>query len=66
MSTRERMLARAGLEGVTLEAPNCPEGVVGVPVAGRAGLAAENKFRQRWMGLKRQARKIQKMTLYSF
>lgn len=34
MSTRDRMLARAGLEGVTLEAADCPEGVVGVPVEG--------------------------------
>lgn len=53
MSTRDRMLARAGLEGVTLEAPNCPEGVVGVPAAGRAGLAAEKNLRQRWTVLKR-------------
>lgn len=34
MSTRDRMLARAGLEGVTLEAADCPEGVVGVPIDG--------------------------------
>lgn len=41
MSTRDRMLARAGLEGVTLEAADGPEGVVGVPVDEGAGLAAE-------------------------
>lgn len=41
MSTRDRMLARAGLEGVTLEAAEGPEGVVGVPVDEGAGLAAE-------------------------
>lgn len=41
MSTRDRMLARAGLEGVTLEAVAGPEGVVGVPVDEGAGLAAE-------------------------
>lgn len=41
MSTRDRMLANAGLEGGTLEAAACPEGVVGVPVGGGAGLAAE-------------------------
>lgn len=38
MSTRDRMLARAGLEGVTLEAVDWLEGVVGVAGAGRAGL----------------------------
>lgn len=41
MSTRDRMLARAGLEGVTLEDADGPEGVVGVPVDEGAGLAAE-------------------------
>lgn len=41
MSTRDRMLARAGLEGVALEAADWPEGVVGVPGDGRAGLGAE-------------------------
>lgn len=45
MSTRDRMLARAGLEGVTLEAADWPEGVVGVPGDGRAGLAAEKSSR---------------------
>lgn len=41
MSTRDRMLARAGLEGFILEAADWPEGVVGVPVDDGAGLAAE-------------------------
>lgn len=41
MSTRDRMLANAGLEGGTLEDAACPEGVEGVPVGGGAGLAAE-------------------------
>lgn len=41
MSTRDRMLARAGLEDGTLEEADWPEGVVGVTGAGRAGLAAE-------------------------
>lgn len=41
MSTRDRMLARAGLEEVTLEAAEGPEGVAGVPVDDGAGLAAE-------------------------
>lgn len=35
------MLARAGLEGVPLEAADGPEGVVGVAVDEGAGLAAE-------------------------
>lgn len=39
MSTRDRMLARAGLVGVALDAADWPEGVVGVPGDGRAGLA---------------------------
>lgn len=51
MSTRDRMLARAGLEGVALEADDWPEGVVGVPGDGRAGLAAEknSKCREGWV-----------------
>lgn len=41
MSTRDRMLARRGLEEVALEAAGWPEGVVGVPGDGRGeGLAA--------------------------
>lgn len=35
MSTRDRMLARAGLGGVALEAADWPDGVVGVPGDGR-------------------------------
>lgn len=51
MSTRDRMLARAGLEGVALEAADWLEGVVGVPGDGRAGLAAErnSKGREGWV-----------------
>lgn len=46
MSTRDRMLARAGLGGVTLEAADWAEGVVGVPGDGRGdGLAAERRSR---------------------
>lgn len=42
ISTRDRMLARAGLEGVTLVAADWLEGAVGVPGDGRGdGLAAE-------------------------
>lgn len=48
MSTRDRMLARAGLEGVILEAADWPEGVVGVPVDDGAGLAAEKNIRSKW------------------
>lgn len=47
MSTRDRMLASAGLVGATLEAADWPEGVVGVTGDGRAGLAAENKIKDR-------------------
>lgn len=44
MSTRDSMLAKAGLGGVVLEAAGWPEGVVGVPGDGRGdGLAAERK-----------------------
>lgn len=46
MSTRDRMLAKAGLEGVALEAADWPDGVVGVPGDGRAGLAAKKIKRQ--------------------
>lgn len=50
MSTRDRMLARAGLDGVTLEDPGGPEGVVGVPVDKGAGLAAEGReTRGKWL-----------------
>lgn len=46
MSTRDRMLARAGLGGVALEAADWPDGVVGVPGDGRGdGLAAERQTR---------------------
>lgn len=41
MSTRDRMLARAGLGGVALETVAWPVGVVGVPGDGRgAGVGA--------------------------
>lgn len=44
MSTRDRMLARAGLGGVVLEAADWPDGVVGVPGDGRGdGLAAKTQ-----------------------
>lgn len=50
MSTRDRMLARAGLGGVGFEAVDWAEGVVGVPGDGRGdGLAAERQTRaERW------------------
>lgn len=53
MSTRDRMLARAGLEGVTFEAADWPEGVVGVPGDGRAGLTAEGHLQHRCKGFKK-------------
>lgn len=53
MSTRDRMLARAGLEGVTFEAADWPEGVVGVPGDGRAGLTPERHLQVRWKGFKK-------------
>lgn len=41
ISTRDRMLAKAGLGGAALEAADWPEGVVGVPGEGRdEGLGA--------------------------
>jgi len=44
MSTRDRMLARAGLGGAALVAVDWPEGVVGVPGEGRdEGLAADRQ-----------------------
>lgn len=44
ISTRESILARAGLGGVTLVAVDWPEETVGVPGDGRGdGLAAEKK-----------------------
>lgn len=59
MSTRDRMLARAGLEGVALEAADWPEGVVGVPGDGRAGLAAEKIAKRERNGFKGKLRKSQ-------
>lgn len=48
MSTRDRMLARAGLGGIALEAADWAVGVVGVPGDGLGdGLAAD---RQRHKG----------------
>lgn len=53
ISTRDRMLARAGLEGVTLVA-DWLEGAVGVPGDGRGdGLAAKKKGRSKREGIKR-------------
>lgn len=46
MSTRDRMLASAGLGGVALEATDWADGVVGVPGDGRGdGLAAGTEAR---------------------
>ena len=46
MSTRDRMLAKAGLGGGALEAADWPVGVVGVPGDGRCdGLAAGREVR---------------------
>ncbi len=59
MSTRDRMLARAGLEGVALEAADWPEGVVGVPGDGRAGLAAEKIAKRERNEFKGKLRKYQ-------
>lgn len=46
ISTRDRILAKAGLGGVPLEAADWPDGVVGVPGDGRGdGLAADRKIK---------------------